>query len=106
MDKKHICKICNRKFTRGSNLNTHINTKHNNVSLTFSCYLCRKNFRKQEKYLKHIERHKEGLNYILYKRAFDGLGIAVAKNPFHVNDGGKAANDGKLLGSCLLVQLL
>ena len=39
-------------------------------------------------------------------QAFDGLGIAVAKNPFHVNDGGKAANDGKLLGSCLLVQLL
>ena len=72
MDKKHICKICNRKFTRGSNLNTHIKTKHNNVSLTFSCYLCRKNFRKQEKYLRHIERHKEGLNYTLYKKAFDG----------------------------------
>ena len=72
MDIKHICKICNRKFTRVSNLNTHINTKHNNVSLTFSCYLCRKNFRKQEKYLKHIERHKEGLNYTLYKKAFDG----------------------------------
>ena len=72
MDKKHICKICNRKFTRVSNLNTHIKTKHNNVSLTFSCYLCRKNFRNQEKYLRHIERHKEGLNYILYKKAFDG----------------------------------
>ena len=72
MDKKHICKICNRKFTRSSNLNTHIKTKHDNVSLSFSCYLCRKNFRKQEKYLRHIERHKEGLNYILYKSAFDG----------------------------------
>ena len=72
MDKKHICKICNRKFTRGSNLNTHIKTKHDNVSLSFSCYLCRKNFRKQEKYLRHIERHKEGINYILYKSAFDG----------------------------------
>ena len=72
MDKKHICKICNRKFTRGSKLNTHIKTKHDNVTLSFSCYLCRKNFRKQEKYLRHIERHKEGLNYILYKNAFDG----------------------------------
>ena len=72
MDKKHICKICNRKFTRGSNLNTHIKTKHKNVSLTLSCYLCRKNFRNQEKYLRHIERHKEGLNYILYKKALDG----------------------------------
>ena len=72
MDKKHICKICNRKFTRGSNLNTHIKTKHDNVSLSFSCYLCRKNFRKQEKYLRHIEHHKEGLNYTLYKKAFDG----------------------------------
>ena len=72
MDKKHICKICNRKFTRGSSLNTHIKTKHDNVSLSFSCYLCRKNFRKQEKYLRHIENHKEGLNYTLYKKAFDG----------------------------------
>ena len=72
MDKKHICKICNRKFTRGSNFNTHIKTKHDNVSLSFSCYLCRKNFRKQEKYLRHIEHHNEGLNYTLYKKAFDG----------------------------------
>lgn len=72
MDKKHICKICNRKFTRCSNLNTHIKTKHDNVSLSFSCYLCRKNFRKQEKYLRHIEHHNEGLNYTLYKKAFDG----------------------------------
>ena len=31
-----------------------------------------KNVRNQEKYLRNIERHKKGLNYILYKRAFDG----------------------------------
>ena len=72
MDKTHICKICDRKFTRGSNSNTHIKTKHHKVSLSFSCYLCRKNFRKQEKYLRHIEHHNEGLNYTLYKKAFDG----------------------------------
>ena len=70
--KKFNCKICDRNFTRSGNLKLHVATKHNKVSLDFSCYLCRKNFRKQEKYLKHIERHKEGLNYTLYKKAFDG----------------------------------
>merc|ERR1712175_19629 len=59
-----FCIVCN--------LNTHIKTKHDNVSLSFPCYLCRKNFTKQEKYLRHIEHHKEGLNYPLYKKAFDG----------------------------------
>ena len=58
--KKFNCKICDRNFTRSGNLKLHVATKHNKVSLDFSCYLCRKNFRKQEKYLKHIDNNKEG----------------------------------------------
>ena len=50
----------------------------------------------------HFERFEAAVSIHFAGQAFDGLGIAVAKNPFHVNDGGKAANDGKLLGSCLL----
>ena len=69
--KKFNCKICDRNFTRSGNLKLHVATKHNKVSLDFSCYLCRKNFRKQEKYLKHIDNHKEGLCFLLYKKAFD-----------------------------------
>lgn len=77
-NKKHTCEICERKFTRSSNLKTHIKTKHDKVSLDFSCYLCRENFKNQEKYLKHIDNHTEGLSFILYKKPlimqFESLG--------------------------------
>ena len=88
-DKKFRCEICSRNFTRSSNLKTHIKTKHDNVSLSFSCYLCRKNFIQQEKYLKHIDSHKEGLSFVLYKKAFDKT-IQIFrkhfKNYFSLND--------------------
>ena len=88
-NKKFRCEICSRNFTRSSNLKTHIKTKHDNVSLSFSCYLCRKNFIQQEKYLKHIDSHKEGLSFVLYKKAFDKA-IQIFrkhfKNYFSLND--------------------
>ena len=88
-NKKFRCEICSRNFTRSSNLKTHIKTKHDNVSLSFSCYLCRKNFIEQEKYLKHIDSHKEGLSFVLYKKAFDKA-IQIFrkhfKNYFSLND--------------------
>jgi hypothetical protein len=95
-DKKFRCEICSRKFTRSSNLKTHIKTKHDNVSLSFSCYLCRKNFIEQEKYLKHIDSHKEGLSFVLYKKAFDKT-IQIFrkhfKNYFSLNDILNETND-------------
>lgn len=95
-DKKFRCEICSRKFTRSSNLKTHIKTKHDNVSLSFSCYLCRKNFIEQEKYLKHIDSHKEGLSFVLYKKAFDKA-IQIFrkhfKNYFSLNDILNETND-------------
>lgn len=95
-DKTFRCEICSRKFTRSSNLKTHIKTKHDNVSLSFSCYLCRKNFIEQEKYLKHIDSHKEGLSFVLYKKAFDKT-IQIFrkhfKNYFSLNDILNETND-------------
>ena len=95
-DKRFRCEICSRKFTRSSNLKTHIKTKHDNVSLSFSCYLCRKNFIDQEKYLKHIDSHQEGLSFVLYKKAFDKT-IQIFrkhfKNYFSLNDILNETND-------------
>ena len=87
--KKHSCEICNRKFTRSSNLKVHIKTKHDKVSSNFSCFLCRKNFKKQENYLKHIENHEEGLSFVLYKKAFNNeiqIFRKHFKNSFSLND--------------------
>ena len=95
-DKKFRCEICSRNFTRSSNLKTHIKTKHDNVSLSFSCYLCRKNFIQQEKYLKHIDSHKEGLSFVLYKKAFDKeiqIFRKHFKNYFSLNDILNETND-------------
>lgn len=71
-DKRFKCEVpnCTAKFTRSTNLKKHIKVKHENISLSFSCYLCRKNFKQQEKYLHHIKKHKEGLSFVLYKQAF------------------------------------
>jgi hypothetical protein len=95
-DKRFRCEICSRQFTRSNNLKTHIKTKHDNVSLSFSCYLCRKNFIEQEKYLKHIDSHKEGLSFVLYKKAFDKT-IQIFrkhfKNYFSLNDISNETND-------------
>ena len=105
--KKFNCKICDRNFTRSGNLKLHVATKHNKVSLDFSCYLCRKNFRKQEKYLKHIDNHKEGLSFLLYKKAFDET-IQIFrkhfKNYFSLNDILNEAGDIKKLIQTLLLK--
>ena len=89
VDNRHRCQLCNRRFTRSNNLKNHIKTKHDKVSLSFSCYLCRKNFKEQDKYLKHIDNHKEGLSFVLYKKAFDKA-IQIFrkhfKNYFSLND--------------------
>ena len=60
-----------KKISRKYNLKIHIRSKHNHTDLNFSCYLCRKNFKNQETYLDHIDQHKEGLSFVLYKKAFD-----------------------------------
>ena len=106
-DKRFRCEICSRKFTRSSNLKTHIKTKHDNVSLSFSCYLCRKNFIDQEKYLKHIDSHQEGLSFVLYKKAFDKT-IQIFrkhfKNYFSLNDILNETNDIQHLIEAQLLQ--
>ena len=66
-DKRFKCTVpnCSAKFTRSTNLKKHIKVKHEHISLSFYCYLCRKNFKSQEKYLYHIDGHKEGLRFVL-----------------------------------------
>ena len=106
-DKRFRCEICSRKFTRSNNLKTHIKTKHDNVSLSFSCYLCRKNFIEQEKYLKHIDSHKEGLSFVLYKTAFDKTIQIFRKhfiNYFSLNDILNETNDIQYLIEAQLLQ--
>ena len=71
--------ICTRKFSRKYNLKIHIRSKHDHSDLNFSCYLCRKNFRNQATYLDHIDQHKEGLSFVLYKKAFDKTIIIYRK---------------------------
>ena len=88
-NKRFNCEICSQKFTRSSNLKIHVKTKHDKVSLSFSCYLCRKNFKKQDRYLQHIDSHKEGLSFVLYKKAFDEAVQIFRKhfkNYFSLND--------------------
>ena len=89
VDNRHRCQLCNRRFTRSNNLKNHIKTKHDKVSLSFSCYLCRNFFKEQDKYLRHIDNHKEGLSFVLYKQAFDKTIQIFRKhfqNYFSLND--------------------
>ena len=89
VDNRHRCQLCNRRFTRSNNLKNHIKTKHDKVSLSFSCYLRRKFFKEQDKYLRHIDNHKEGLSFVLYKQAFDKTIQIFRKhfqNYFSLND--------------------
>ena len=76
---KFKCNICTRKFSRKYNLKIHIRSKHDHSDLNFSCYLCRKNFKNQATYLDHIDQHKEGLSFVLYKKAFDKTIIIYRK---------------------------
>ena len=76
---KFTCNICTRKFSRNYNLKIHIRSKHDHSDLNFSCYLCRKNFKNQATYLDHIDQHKEGLSFVLYKKAFDKTIIIYRK---------------------------
>ena len=77
--RKFTCNICTRKFSRKYNLKIHIRSKHDHSDLNFSCYLCRKNFKNQATYLDHIDQHKEGLSFVLYKKAFDKTIIIYRK---------------------------
>ena len=76
---KFTCNICTRKFSRKYNLKIHIRSKHDHSDLNFSCYLCRKNLKNQATYLDHIDQHKEGLSFVLYKKAFDKTIIIYRK---------------------------
>ena len=76
---KFTCNICTRKFSRKYNLKIHIRSKHDHSDLNFSCYLCRKNFKNQATYLDHIDQHREGLSFVLYKKAFDKTIIIYRK---------------------------
>ena len=76
---KFTCNICTRKCSRKYNLKIHIRSKHDHSDLNFSCYLCRKNFKNQATYLDHIDQHKEGLSFVLYKKAFDKTIIIYRK---------------------------
>lgn len=70
--KNHVCELCRQKFTRRYNLKNHIKIKHELVSMDYSCYLCKTNFKNQDIYLNHIAEHKEGLKFVLFKDVFDG----------------------------------
>ena len=89
MDRKFTSEICSRSFSRSSNLKIHKKTKHEHVSLNFSCHLWRKNFRDHDHYLSDIGNHEEGLSFVLYKSGFDHA-IKVfrehCKNYFSLND--------------------
>ena len=76
---KFTCNIRTRTFSRKYNLKIHIRSKHDHSDLNFSCYLCRKNFKNQATYLDHIDQHKEGLSFVLYKKAFDKTIIIYRK---------------------------
>ena len=76
---KFTCNICTRTFSRKYNVKIHIRSKHDHSDLNFSCYLCRKNFKNQATYLDHIDQHKEGLSFVLYKKAFDKTIIIYRK---------------------------
>ena len=76
---KFTCNICTRKCTRKYNSKIHIRSKHDHSDLKFSCYLCQKNFQNQETYSDHIDQHKEGLSFVLYKKAFDKTIIIYRK---------------------------
>ena len=106
MDRKFTCEICSRSFSRSFNLKIHTKTKHEHVSLNFSCHLCRKNFRDQDKYLNHIDNHEEGLSFVLFKSAFDRT-IKIFrkhfKNYFSLND---ILNEAKDIHNLFDTQLL
>ena len=89
MDKSNFCNICTQKFTRKHNLKRHISIKHEFLSVGYDCYLCKRHFSKYDLYLNHISKHKESLNFILLKDAFDGLirhYRKYLKNTFSLND--------------------
>ena len=46
-------------------------TKHDKTSISFSGYLFRRNFKKQDNYLNHINNHKDGLSFVLHEKSFD-----------------------------------
>ena len=89
MDKSYFCKICTQKFTRKHNLKRHISVKPEFLSVGYDCYLCKRHFRKYDLYLNHISKYKEGLNFVLFKAAFDVLirhYRKYLKNSFSLND--------------------
>ena len=105
-EQKYMCEICGRRFTRSYNLNNHIKVKHEYVSLKYFCYLCRKNFKKQDDYLKNIENRKEGLSSVLYKALHQTIQIfrKHLKDYFSLNDiFNEAENIQKLFDSQLLL---
>ena len=105
VDNRHRCQLCNRRFTRSNNLKNHIKTKHDKVSLSFSCYLCRKNFKEQDKYLRHIDNHKEGLSFVLYKQAFDKT-IQIFRKHFQFFSLNDILNETEDIQSLIHTQLL
>ena len=78
-EQKYMCEICGSRFTRSYNLNNHIKVKHEYVSLKYSCYLCRKNFKKQDDYLKHIDNHMK-VSVLYYIR-----GRLIKQSKYFVN---------------------
>ena len=80
INKKFPCETCNRLFSRSSNLKIHKKTKHEHVSLNFSCYLCRKTLKiKKIIYVIWIITRK--VSVLLYKSAFDRA-IKIFRKPF------------------------
>ena len=73
---KHLCEICDQKFTRYYNLKNHIKVKHQLSNLKFSCYICKRDYVRQSDYLKHInDNHQSSHHFKLYKEVFDTLQI-------------------------------
>lgn len=56
-NKKIICEICNKKFTRRSHLKTH-SIIHSNVK-PYLCNICNKSFTNSSNLLRHQKLHRE-----------------------------------------------
>lgn len=82
--KKFLCDICGVRFTRSYNLKKHCEYKHNNQCVEYSCFFCKKSFRKRDTFLAHVDNHGDATSFLLYKDVFQGSIKIFRKNVTNV----------------------